>query len=85
MRTAMIRLMLAVVLGVSTMILPLYVWHQINYPERTFTLLNIRQEALELETYDVRLESPATTPFCFILALSFIVSAIAYAVSRRLV
>lgn len=84
MRKALLTITLAAVLGVSVMILPLYMWHQINYPEKVFTPLNIRQEALELETYDAHLERPATTPFYFILALSFIASAIAYALSKRL-
>ena len=84
MRKALLTITLAAVLGVSVMILPLYMWHQINYPEKVFTPLNIRQEALELETYDVHFERPAATPFYFIMALSFIASAIAYALSKRL-
>lgn len=84
MRKTLLATISAVVLGVSVMVLPLYMWHQINYPEKVFTPLNIRQEALELETYDAHLEKPVATPLYFTLALSFIASAIAYALSKRL-
>lgn len=84
MRKTLLAVMLAVVLGVLVMVLPLYMWHQTNYPEKGFTLANVREEALKFGTYNARLERPIVTPLYFVLALSFIASAIAYALSKRL-
>ena len=84
MRKTLLTTISAVVLGISAMILPLYILHQINYPESEFNLASVREEGLEPRSYDARLERPAVTPLWFILALSFIASAIAYALSKRL-
>lgn len=84
MRKTLLATISAVVLGVSVMTLPLYMWHQTNYPERGFTLTSVREEVLELKSYDTRLERPIVIPLYLVLALSFIASAIAYALSKRL-
>jgi len=84
MRKPLLVTISAVVLGVSVMILPLYVLHQINYPGSKFNLASVREEGLEPKSYDARLERPVVTPLWFVLALSFIASAIAYALSKRL-
>ncbi|MDI6848153.1 MAG: hypothetical protein QMD23_08575 [Candidatus Bathyarchaeia archaeon] len=84
MRRIMPLIVSAVLCGILIMFLPLYFWHQANFPNEPATLLNFRKESLEY--YKAQWALPEPTPimsFYTTLAISFAISLIAYAFLKR--
>jgi len=74
----------AVFCGVLAMLIPLCVWHQVNFSYTPFTLFNIRKEAIEsLEAYRMSLEDLSMAPFYVTLILSFLASMGVYVFFKR--
>ena len=74
----------AVFCGILAMLIPLYVWHQVNFSYTPFTLFNIRKEAIEsLEGYGMSLKDLTMAPFYVTLILSFIASMGVYVFFKR--
>jgi len=83
-RKNLIVVISAVFCGILAMLIPLCVWHQVNFSDTPFTLFNIRKEAIEsLEGYGMSLEDLSMAPFYITLILSFIASVFAYVCFKR--
>jgi len=80
----LIAVVSAVFCGILAMLIPLCVWHQVNFPDIPCTVLSLREEAREgRECYWPRVEDLSMTPFYITLILSFIASVFAYACFKR--
>jgi hypothetical protein len=66
------------------MFLPLYVWHQANFPDKPVTFLSLREETMESlkATWGLR-EPSLILPFGAALMISFVISAFAYVFLKR--
>ncbi|MEM3700906.1 MAG: hypothetical protein QXL57_08615 [Candidatus Bathyarchaeia archaeon] len=75
----------AVFCGILVMLMPLYFWHKANFPDTLFVNpLAIREESLEYLKAQWGLREPSLiTPFCTSLAISFVISIVAYAFLKR--
>ncbi|MGC8895735.1 MAG: hypothetical protein ACP5LB_03060 [Candidatus Bathyarchaeia archaeon] len=74
----------AVLCGILAMFLPLYIWHQANFPDKPATLSNLREEVPEYYKANWGLLEPAPiTPLYAALAISFAISLVAYAFFKR--
>lgn len=83
-RKNLLAVISAVFCGILAMLIPLCVWHQVNFSDTPFTLFNIRKEAIEsLEGYGMSLEDLSMAPFYVTLILSFIASMVVYVSFKR--
>jgi hypothetical protein len=83
MKKTLLLMVSAVLCGILVMFLPLYIWHQENFPDKPTTLLNLREEAMESLKATWGLEPAPITPLYTALAISFAISLIAYAFLKR--
>jgi hypothetical protein len=83
-RKNLIAVISAVFCGILAMLIPLCVWHQVNFPDTPFTPSNVRKEAIEsLEGYAMSLDDLSMAPFHVTLILSFIASMVIYVCFKR--
>lgn len=83
-RKNLIAVISAVFCGILAMLIPLCVWHQVNFPDSAFTPSNVRKEVMEsLEGYGMSLDDLSMAPFYITLILSFIASIFAYVFFKR--
>ncbi|MGQ9726290.1 MAG: hypothetical protein ACUVQW_00610 [Candidatus Bathycorpusculaceae bacterium] len=84
MKKTLIMVASAVFCGILAMLLPLYVWHQANFPDKPATLGDLKQESLQKLKNAWGLQEPSfITPFYMALTLSFTVAAIAYVFLKK--
>lgn len=70
--------------GILVMLMPLYIWHQANFPNEPATVLSFREKSLEYyKAQWALLEPTPITPFYIFLAISFTISIIAYVFLKR--
>jgi hypothetical protein len=83
-RKNLIAVISAVFCGILAMLIPLCVWHQVNFPDTPLTLSNVRKEAIEnLEGYAMSLDDLSMAPLHVTLILSFIASMVIYVCFKR--
>lgn len=71
----------AVLCGILVMLMPLYFWHQANFPDTIFVNpLDFREE---IKARWGLLEPTPITPFYTTLAISFVISIVAYVLLKR--
>jgi hypothetical protein len=74
----------AVLCGILVMFLPLYVWHQANFPDKPATFLSLREETMEsLKAAWGLCEPSPILPFGAALMISFVISLFAYVLLKR--
>lgn len=81
MRKNLLIVISAVLCGVLAMLIPLYVFLQLNYPEGALTISSLRRKTLEF-TKTQHFEH-VTFFYSFLLTLSFTVALIFYVISRK--
>jgi hypothetical protein len=83
-RKNMFAVISAVFCGFLAVFIPLYVWHQVNFPNTSLTCANVRKEAMkDLESYGISPNDLSMAPFYVTLILSFLASLVAYVFSKR--
>jgi uncharacterized membrane protein YvlD (DUF360 family) len=84
-RKNMLAIISAVFCGILAMLIPLCVWHQVNFPGEPLTLGFFCSGGAmrSLESYEMSLEDLSMTPFYLAFLLSFAVSMVAYVFSKR--
>jgi hypothetical protein len=74
----------AVLCGILVMFLPLYIWHQANFPDNPVTFLSLREEVMESLKAAWGIREPALImPFGAALTISFVISLFAYVLLKR--
>ena len=82
-RKNLLAIMSAIFCGISAMLIPLCVWHQVNFPGEALTLGGFQEAMRGLDGYGMSLEDFSMIPFYVAFVLSFAVSMVAYAFSKR--
>ena len=83
-RKNLIAVISAVFCGILVVFIPLYVWHQVNFPNTSLTYANVRKEAMEdLESYEMSPNDLSMAPFYVTLILSFLASMGVYVFFKR--
>jgi hypothetical protein len=84
MKRILLLMALAVLCGILVMFLPLYIWHQANFPDKPVTFLSLREETMEsLKDAWGLLEPAPFMPFGAALTISFVISLVAYVFLKR--
>jgi len=73
----------AVFCGILAMLIPLCVWHQVNFPGQLLTFGSLEEAMRSLDGYRMSLEDFSMIPFYVAFVLSFAVSMVAYVFSKR--
>lgn len=83
-RKNLIAVISAVFCGILVMLIPLFVWYQINFPNKAVTFLSLREEASKsVEAYRAPLANISLTPFYVAFIVSLAVSLVVYVFSKR--
>lgn len=84
MRKNLIAVISAVFCGILAMLIPLCVWHQVNFPDMPSTFLSLREQTMEGRAcYWSPVEDLSMAPFHVTLILSFIASMVVYVFFKR--
>lgn len=83
MKRNLVAVISAVFLGIIVMFMPLFMWHQVNFPEIPPSLCSLRREAMRsTEAYGTPLDVSSISPFYATLILSFLASMVVYVFSK---
>jgi len=83
-RNNLIAVISAVFCGILAMLIPLYVWYQVNFPDIPSTFLSLREQAMKgRECYWATVKNLSIAPFYITLILSFTASIFAYVYFKR--
>lgn len=74
----------AILLGFLVMLIPLFMWHQVNFPHTPPTLSGLRKEAMDTkESYGAPMDDSSMLIFHAMIIVSFVGSLALYLFFRR--